>query len=68
LRRRWQPSAGTLESIAALLGDHWRGVAGHPAQPFWTTPVSWVAIRAVRAHARRAPIHHHFTTGGKLIR
>jgi hypothetical protein len=68
LRRLWQPPADTLEAIATVLGEHWRAAASHPEQLFWATPVSWVAVRAVRVHARRASVHHHFTSGGKLIK
>jgi len=68
LRRLWQPPADTLEAIAAVLGEHWRAAAAHPEQLFWATPVSWVTVRAVRVHARHAPVHHHFTSGGKLIK
>jgi hypothetical protein len=68
LRRLWQPPAETLEAIAGVLGEHWRAAASHSARLFWPTPVSWVAVRAVRSHARRAPVHHHFTSGGKLIK
>lgn len=68
LRRLWQPPADTLEAIAAVLGEHWRAAASHPEQLFWASPVSWVRVRAVRIHARRAPVHHHFTSGGRLIR
>jgi hypothetical protein len=68
LRRLWQPPAETLEAIAAVLTGHWRAAASHPEQLFWATPVSWVRLRAVRIQARRAPVHHHFTSGGKLIR
>jgi hypothetical protein len=68
LRRLWQPPAETLEAIAGVLGERWRTAASQSARLFWTTPVSWVAVRAVRFHARRAPVHHHFTSGGKLIK
>jgi hypothetical protein len=68
LRRLWQPPAEKLEAIAAVLTEHWRAAASHPGQLFWASPVSWVTVRAVRIQARRAPVHHHFTSGGKLIR
>ncbi len=68
LWRLWQPPAETLEAIAAALTEHWRAAASRPEQLFWGTPVSWVTLRAARIQARRAPVHHHFTSGGKLIR
>jgi hypothetical protein len=66
LRRLWQPSADTLEAIAAELGEHWRSSTSSPERPYWPTPVSWVKILALRSGA--APHAHHFTIGGKLIR
>ena len=68
LRRLWQPSAEKLDSIAAVLGEHWRAATTHPERLFWASPVSWVRIQAVRANALHSPVHHHFTTGGRLIK
>ena len=68
LRRLWEPSAGKLDSLAAELRRHWRAALTHPERLFWGTKVSWVRVQAVRDQAQRAPAHHHFTTGGRLIR
>jgi hypothetical protein len=68
LRRLWEPPTETLEAIAGVLGERWRAAASQSARLFWATPVSWVAVRAVRVNARHAPVHHHFTSGGKLIK
>ncbi|HEX4649618.1 MAG TPA: hypothetical protein VH111_12375 [Steroidobacteraceae bacterium] len=68
LRTLWQPPAETLEAIAGVLGERWRAAATQSARLLWSTPISWVAVRAARANARRAPVHHHFTSGGRLIK
>lgn len=68
LRRLWQPPAETLEAIAGVLGERWRAAAKQSARLLWATPISWVGVRAARVHARRGPVHHHFTSGGRLIK
>ena len=66
LRRLWQPSAETLEAIAAQQGEHWRSASSSPEWPYWPTRVSWLEVLALRSGAARPA--HHFTIGGKLIR
>jgi hypothetical protein len=68
LRRLWQPSVEKLDGIAATLRAHWRTATAQPAGLFFGTPVSWVKVQTVRANALSSPAHHHFTTGGRLIR
>jgi hypothetical protein len=68
LRRLWQPSAEKLDGIAATLRAHWRAATAAPAGLFFGTPVSWVTVQMVRANAHGSPAHHHFTTGGRLIK
>jgi hypothetical protein len=68
LQRLWQPSAGKLDSIAAVLSEHWRAATAQSERLFFATPVSWVRVQAVRANALRSFAHHHFTTGGRLIK
>jgi hypothetical protein len=68
LGRLWQPSAETLESIAAVLSRHWRGAVTDTGQLFWPKPVSWVRPPSARAQAQRVAAHHHLTSGGRLMR
>ena len=68
LRRLWQPSGEKFDGIAATLMAHWRSATAHPAGLFFGTPVSWVTVQMVRSNAQGSPAHHHFATGGRLIK
>ena len=47
--RLWQPPSETLETIAAVLGSHWRAaVNAHPEHLFWPGTACWLHNQAMR--------------------
>jgi hypothetical protein len=59
----WQPPAETLESIAAVVAEHWNAAKVSCGQPsFWPTATNWLR------EAYRLTSDYHFANGGKLIK
>jgi hypothetical protein len=48
----WRPPTDTFETIAAVLGAHWRAATSGPLRLFWSTPANWLA----HPHAIAAPV------------
>ena len=53
----WQPPAETLETIAAVVAEHWNAArTSYRERSFWPTASNWLQDS------------YHFTNGGKLIK
>ena len=59
----WEPPAETLESIAAVVAEHWNAAkASYRERSFWPGATNWFR------DAYRFTSDYHFTNGGKLIK
>jgi hypothetical protein len=59
----WQPPTDTLETIAAVVAEHWNAAkASYRERLFWPTASNWLR------DACPFSSDYHFTSGGKLIK
>lgn len=51
----WQPTAETLETIAAVVAAHWTAAKSYGERTFWPSATNWLRQRAANLTVTTSP-------------